>query len=348
MPMENRTLPEFIETGISLQPFNSFGLAGSSRYFCRVSTEPALLSALNFAGQEKLPLLILGGGSNILLTRTFEGLTLRLENRGIVYEFIRGNQVKIRVAAGENWHELVLHCLQQGWYGLENLSLIPGSVGAAPMQNIGAYGVESGKFIDSIRYYHTEEKSWCEISGSDCRFGYRDSIFKNELKGKAVIWEVCFILSLEPNLTLDYGDIRAVLEKQGIEHPSPEDVSRAVMHIRRSKLPDPAVLGNAGSFFKNPVISSSHYQELKQRWPEIPGYPQANNEEIKVPAGWLIEMAGWKGFRKGACGVHEKQALVLVNFGNASGSDILSLAKDIISDVHNKTGILLMPEVNIL
>jgi UDP-N-acetylmuramate dehydrogenase len=345
--MPKVVVPDFIEKDTELKACNTFGLSARSMYFCRVSKEAELLSALEFSQTRQLPVLILGGGSNILLTKNFEGLTICLENRGITAFEFSGEQVKIRVAAGENWHELVLHCLRNSWFGLENLSLIPGSVGAAPMQNIGAYGVEAGKFIDSIRYYHTEYKCWMELSGGDCAFGYRDSIFKNDLKGKAIIWEVCFTLSLKPDVQLDYGDIRTVLEKQGILDASPEDVSRAVISIRQSKLPDPAVLGNAGSFFKNPVIGSQQYERLKQKWPDLPGFALSDGN-IKVPAGWLIEKTGWKGLRKGACGVHEKQALVLVNFGAASGSELLSLAREIIADVQAESGILLVPEVNIL
>lgn len=337
----------FFQQDAGLKSYNTFGIDEKSRFFCRVSKKEELLSGLEFARREELPVLILGGGSNILLTRKFDGLCIRLENTGIRKISESDQQVTISVAAGENWHKFVMHCLDHGWYGLENLSLIPGSVGAAPMQNIGAYGVEAGKFIESILYYHTEKHQWEEISGTECGFGYRDSIFKKELKGKAIIWEVRFRLSLIPELQLGYGDVEKTLVNHGVAMPGPKDVSKAVIEIRRSKLPDPEKLGNAGSFFKNPVIEREHFEKLKHQWPEIPSYP-AEEGKVKVPAGWLIEMAGWKGMRRGSCGVHEKQALVIVNYLGATGQDILSLAGDIISDILQKTGIELVPEVNIL
>lgn len=335
-----------IKSDVSLKEFNTFNLDERCRFFCRVATEEELQTALDFAATRSLPRLVLGGGSNILLTREFPGLVIKIDNHGIERLELSDQEVKIRVSAGENWHALVLHSLNCGWYGLENLSLIPGSVGAAPMQNIGAYGAEVGKWIHSVRYYHTESQSWKEISAEECRFGYRDSIFKNELRGKAIIWEVTFLLSRIPEISLSYGDIAGVLRDAGIDHPGPQDISTAVMKIRRSKLPDPADLGNAGSFFKNPVIPVQRFTALRKQWPALPSYP-ASEGMVKISAGWLIEHSGWKGYRKENCGVHDRQALVLVNYGHASGKDILDLAGEIMKDVKEKTGVDLQPEVNI-
>lgn len=342
-----KSIPSFIQEQVNLKGLNTFRIAESCLYYAGAQSEEGLLASVEFAEKNGLKLLILGGGSNLLLTASYEGLVLKIENRGIQVLEKQEDRIRVRVAAGENWHDFVRQCLEKKWFGLENLSLIPGSVGAAPMQNIGAYGVEVGPLIQSIRYFHLEKKTFESIDGGDCRFAYRESIFKHELKGKVIIWEVDFKLSLKPAVSLGYGDIRAVLERKGIANPSPEDVSEAVIEIRQSKLPDPAVLGNAGSFFKNPVIPTSHYEKLKVQWPEIPSYPAAEGM-VKVPAGWLIEKAGWKGFREGPCGVHEKQALVLVNYGGAAGLDILGLAEKIMDDIETKTGIRLQPEVNIV
>ncbi len=340
-------IPSIISSGVSLKNFNSFQIDESTRFFCKAENPEELNTALAFAEEQQLDLLVLGGGSNVLLTRYFPGLTIKIDNRGIEVLDKNDTTIRLKVAAGENWHEFVQTCLQNSWFGLENLSLIPGSVGAAPMQNIGAYGVEAGKWIRKVRYFHLERKVFEEISGEGCHFGYRESIFKTELKGKAIIWEVEFELSLLPEPSFAYGDIAGILKRDGIGHPAPADVSRAVIEIRQSKLPDPAVLGNAGSFFKNPVIQQADFERLKNTWPEIPSYP-AGEGLVKVPAGWLIEKAGWKGYRDGAGAVHEKQALVLVNHGGAAGNDILNLAKRIISDIESKTGIRLQAEVNII
>ena len=342
--MKNKML---IQENVNLQKLNTFHLNEETRFFCKVSCEEELIHALNFAESESLPVLILGGGSNILLSGPFRGLTIHIQNQGIRVLQSGNDRVRIAVSAGENWHSLVMHCLNQGWSGLENLSLIPGSVGAAPMQNIGAYGVEAGQWIHSLRYYHRLEKCWKELAGSDCQFAYRESIFKKELKDLAVIWEVQFELSLQPYVNTGYGDIQQVLKAKGVQNPDPKSVSEAVCEIRQSKLPDPDVLGNAGSFFKNPVLDMAVFQQLQKDWPDIPSYP-AGTGMVKIPAGWLLEKAGWKGYREGNCGVHEKQALVLVNYGNASGYEILQLAKKIIADLEIRMGLSLHPEVNVI
>lgn len=327
--------------------YNSFHIDESSRFFCQVSETGQIQEALNLAKSQNLEVLILGGGSNILLTKAFDGITIRISNKGIEVLETNDEHVVLRVAAGENWHSFVEHCLENKFFGLENLSLIPGSVGAAPMQNIGAYGVEVGSTIVSVQYFDRQKEQFEHISAEDCKFAYRESIFKNKLKNSAIIWTVDFKLSRNAKPATGYGDIAALLAKKGISNPAPADVSRAVIEIRRSKLPDPAVLGNAGSFFKNPVISSADFEILKKECPEIPSYP-APDGLVKVPAGWLIEKAGWKGYRTANCGVHERQALVLVNHGSAKGLDILNLAREIIEDVRQKFGIQLHPEVNII
>lgn len=306
-----------------------------------------LKEALNFADSKKLPLLILGGGSNILLTRPFLGLVVLMANKGKEIVKENDNQVIVDVSAGENWHEFVLSSLQNQWFGLENLSLIPGSVGAAPMQNIGAYGVEVGNCIDSVLWLDRVTRELNRTSALDCRFGYRESIFKQELKDRAIIWSVRFRLSKIPNPKLDYGDIRQVLEEKKILDPTPKDVSEAVVAIRSSKLPNPAEIGNAGSFFKNPIISKLTYSAIASQYPHVPHYP-VDESNLKIPAAWLIETAGWKGKNFGAYGVHDRQALVLVNYGGAKGHDILALAQNIQKDVQEKFGINLQQEVNML
>jgi UDP-N-acetylmuramate dehydrogenase len=272
---------------------------------------------------------------------------IRIANRGIALLEETSDTVLIGVQAGENWHELVIQCLKKGWFGIENLSLIPGSVGAAPMQNIGAYGVEVKQVIEHVHYYDLGKKEMKILSNAECRFGYRESIFKQELKDKAVIWQVDFRLSKQPSAKMEYGDIKAVLDGKGLLNPTPKDVSDAVIQIRQSKLPDPAEIGNAGSFFKNPVVDVAIYNVLKENYPEAPSYP-AGDGLVKIPAGWLIEKAGWKGKTIGNYGVHARQALVLVNYGGAKGSDIYQLAKDIQADVLAKFGVELQMEVNLI
>ena len=332
---------------VSLKSFNTFGLEASARYFCTVQTENELAEALAFATKKGLPQLILGGGSNILLTKDFDGVVIHIANKGITLRTETHDQVYVEVAAGESWHSFVVYALSHNWYGIENLSLIPGSVGAAPMQNIGAYGVEVGQMIETVTYFDITMQRFQTISAGACRFGYRESIFKHDLKQTAIIWTVQFRLHKIAHPKVEYGDIQKVLSERGIATPTPADVSEAVIAIRKSKLPDPAELGNAGSFFKNPVISMAHYQKLKATYPTIPSYPAGEND-VKVPAGWLIENTGWKGKRQGQQGVHERQALVLVNYGGATGHQIYRLALDIQSDVLAKFGIKLHPEVNLV
>lgn len=336
-----------LQENFSLQPINTFGLEENARFYSKVQSLDELNEALNFAQDRKIPCLILGGGSNILITKEFPGIVIQLINKGIKKLKETEDKIWLEVSAGENWHQFVIHCLENQWFGLENLSLIPGSVGAAPMQNIGAYGVEVGQFVESVQWIDRESRQINQIQGENCRFGYRESIFKQELKNKAIIWSVIFCLNAKPNVRIDYGDIKQVLTDWKITEPTPKDVSNAVISIRKTKLPDPAEIGNAGSFFKNPIVPKSIYTSISSRFPDVPHYP-VNESQVKIPAAWLIETAGWKGRNFGNYGVHERQALVLVNYGGARGKQIWDLAQSIMTDVKEKFGIELQPEVNLI
>lgn len=291
--------------------------------------------------------MVLGGGSNILLTRDVPQWVLHNKITGI--ELVREDDahVWLKVGAGEVWHHFVQYCVQRGYAGVENLSLIPGTVGAAPIQNIGAYGVEVKDVLEQVRFFDLEAEVFREFSGEDCKFGYRDSIFKQELKGKAVITSVLFRLNKAPVFHTSYGNIKQELEAMGVTELSIQSISEAVIRIRTSKLPDPKKIGNAGSFFKNPEVPGSIYQQLKQQYPAIPGYP-LERDRTKIPAGWLIEQCGWKGFREDDYGVHKDQALVLVNYGKAKGADIAALSGKIIDSVAKRFGIQLEREVQII
>ncbi|MGS2739116.1 UDP-N-acetylmuramate dehydrogenase [Sinomicrobium sp. M5D2P17] len=335
-----------IQQNISLRKYNTFGIDVRARYFTSVSDTAELLKIIEDPGYPDR--FILGGGSNILLTRDLEILVIHMKIKGITVLQEDENQVLIRAGAGENWHDFVLWTLDRNYGGLENLSLIPGNVGTAPIQNIGAYGVELKDVFESCEAVEVRSGKRKTFTGQDCRFGYRDSIFKQEAKGKYIITNVTFRLSKnDHDLHTGYGAIKDLLEERGIAIPSIQDVSDAVIAIRKSKLPDPAEIGNSGSFFKNPVITVADYEKLKTIYPEIPGYNISENQ-TKVPAGWLIEQCGFKGKRYGDAGVHAKQALVLVNYGNASGIEIWQLAQMILAAVKDKFGISLEPEVNVL
>ena len=335
-----------IQESISLKPFTTFGIDQKAKYFTRVGTLSELKAALLAAKEQQLPVFILGGGSNILLTRDIDALVIKLEIKGINLVKEEGDQLLVEVGAGEMWHELVLHSIAQDWAGLENLSLIPGTVGASPMQNIGAYGVEIKDVFDSLQAMHRQTLEMHSFDAEACQFGYRESVFKQTLKDQYVITSVTFRLSKTPKFHLEYGAIREVLAANGIEQPSIRAISDAVIQIRQSKLPDPKEIGNAGSFFKNPTIANAQFDALKAEYPSIPGYPSA--EGVKVAAGWLIEHAGWKGKRIGDVGVHAKQALVLVNYGGGSGEELKSLSEQIQASVFEKFGINLQPEVNFI
>lgn len=337
-----------MQENISLKPYNTFGVDVSARYFAEVKTLEELLKALQYLKTQKLPLLLLGGGSNLLLTKDFDGLVIQLNLKGISEEVISENEVLVTSKAGENWHEFVQFCLNRNYGGLENLSLIPGNVGTSPMQNIGAYGTEIKDTFVSCKVLNLETLEVEEFDHQKCNFQYRESIFKREGKGKYVILDVTFKLTTKNHsIKTDYGAIQSELQNLGIENPSIQDISKAVINIRQSKLPDPKVIGNAGSFFKNPTIPLSQFENLKLKFENIPGYP--NGEFVKVPAGWLIEQCGWKGKQIGNVASHKLQALVLVNAtGNASGKEIFDFSTMIIDSVKEKFGIELEREVNII
>lgn len=337
-----------LQENISLKPYNTFGVEARARLFAEVFSEEELLIVLEQYKTLELPLLILGGGSNILLTKNFDGLVIKLNLKGIKEEIVGENKVIISAKAGEIWHQFVLYNLSKNYGGLENLSLIPGNVGTSPIQNIGAYGVEIKDVFKSCKVLNLSTLKIETLNKNDCQFGYRDSIFKSSAKGKYIILEVSFQLTTKcHNIRIEYGIIREELSAMGIENPSIQEVSNAVVRIREGKLPNPKVLGNAGSFFKNPVISTSHYKELQKNYPEIPGYE--SEMMIKVPAGWLIEKCGWKGMQQGNVATHDKQALVIVNkTGNATGKEIYHFSQEIINSIWEKFEIELEREVNII
>lgn len=333
-----------IQQNISLKAYNTFGIDVESQQFVEVTNQSQLKSVLE---SNRLPLLILGGGSNLLLTKNFEGLVVKNNIKGIDLVAEDDHSVKLKVGAGENWHQFVMHCIANGYCGVENLSLIPGNVGASPMQNIGAYGVEVKDVITKVEAVSLKDFSVKEFENQECNFGYRTSIFKTSHKGQYFISAVTFKLSKHPNLNTSYGAIDGELKNRGIIHPSIKDVSDAVIAIRQSKLPDPAKIGNSGSFFKNPVVTEDVRNTIISNFENAPNYPQTDGT-FKMAAGWLIEQCGWKGKLIGNFGVHDKQALVLVNHGGAKGSDIFQLSEDIISSVEQKFNITLEREVNIL
>ena len=331
-----------MERHFSLKNYNSFGIEVETEFFAAISNEAELIEVLKSNGNK--PFRVLGGGSNVLLTEDYKGLTLVMQNKGISILEETASHVLIEVQAGENWHELVLWALENDFGGIENLALIPGSVGAAPIQNIGAYGVELSSVFHRCKALDLASLSFNEFDKAACEFGYRSSVFKTHLKGKAIITRVQFKLSKKNHQThTQYGTLQASL--QGKEM-SIQNIAASVIAIRKSKLPDPTQIGNSGSFFKNPVIPVNQFKQLQENYPEIPHYPDTA-EKIKIPAGWLIEKLGYKGKRFGDAGVHEKQALVLVNYGNAKGVELLNLAQQIQEQVVQNFGIQLEVEVNI-
>lgn len=336
-----------MQHNVSLRNLNTFGLDATARFYQEVNSEYELAGILQNPSLRETPKFILGGGSNILLTKDIDALVIRMAIRGI--EIIREDDayVWLHVGAGEKWHDFVMFCVANGHAGVENLSLIPGTVGAAPMQNIGAYGVEIKDVVESVEAVSLQTGGKRIFSKKECQFGYRESIFKHDLKGQYIITGVVFRLTKQPVFHVAYGDIQKTLEESGVETLTIKAVSDAVIHIRKSKLPDPAEIGNAGSFFKNPEIPTAQFDTLKATFPDLPGYPAASGF-TKVPAGWLIERAGWKGYRDGAIGVHARQALVLVNYGGGSGAEIKSLAARIQESVMEKYSIKLSAEVNFI
>lgn len=337
-----------MQENFSLKPYNTFSVDAKAKYFSEVSNTEELKKALTFSKNHGLPLLFLGGGSNILLTKDFEGLAIKLNFKGISEENISDHEVLVTAKAGENWHEFVKYCLQKNYGGLENLSLIPGNVGTSPMQNIGAYGTEIKDIFVNCLVLNLKTLELETFNLEECKFGYRDSIFKQEGKGKYVILEVTFKLTTKDHhIKTEYGAIKNELEHLKINNPSIQDVSNAVINIRQSKLPDPKEIGNAGSFFKNPTIPLTQFQDLKQNFENIQGYP--NGDVVKVPAGWLIEQCGWKGKQIGNVASHRLQSLVIINAtGNATGKEIFDFSTEIINSVKEKFGIELEREVNII
>lgn len=335
-----------VKENTSLKPYNTFGIDVLAKHFVSVSNLDELKDVLSLKAYPNK--LILGGGSNMLLTKNQDALVIHVNLKGISVISEDENSVTVKANAGENWHEFVLWCLKHNFGGIENLSLIPGNVGTAPIQNIGAYGVELKDTFVSCEGLALETNKIKSFSKTDCNFGYRNSIFKQHEKGKFVITNVTFKLSKKAHkLNINYGSIVSQLELMHITNPTIQEVSKAVIAIRESKLPNPKEIGNSGSFFKNPVVSKTHYNLLIENFPKIPSYT-ISDDEIKIPAGWLIEKAGFKGKRFGDYGVHKKQALVLVNYGNAKGSDILNLSKLIQKTIKRLFGISIEAEVNIL
>lgn len=336
-----------IKKNYSLKNYNTFRIEAEAEEFIEVFNEEDLKKLLTSAENSDKKKLILGGGSNILFTRDFDGLVIKISIPGIKLIEEDESSVLIEAGAGVLWNDLVQFCIKRNYGGIENLSLIPGTVGAAPMQNIGAYGQEIRETFHSLRGIFINDGSYAEFNNEECDFGYRSSIFKKKLKDKFIITSVILKLNKKPILNLDYGSIKSELAKIDLKEITISDVSRVVSNIRLSKLPDPAELGNAGSFFKNPEITSEKFDQLKNKFDDITGY-KLNNGKIKVAAGWLIEKSGWKGKKIGNTGSHEKQALVLINYGSASGKEILELAEKIKASVNEKFGILLEEEVNII
>ncbi|MBS1734292.1 MAG: UDP-N-acetylmuramate dehydrogenase [Bacteroidetes bacterium] len=340
-----------IQENFSLKPFNTFGIDVHARFFSRFNNVESLRQLLDDLKQMSgLPIdtpLVLGGGSNVLFTGDVNRLVIKNEISGIRLVAEDEDHVYLQAGAGVNWHQFVLYCLENNYAGVENLSLIPGNVGASPMQNIGAYGVEIKDVFHELEAVHLEEQTTVVFSKTDCAFGYRESVFKHKHKSSFVITSVTYKLSKKPHFNTSYGAIEAELQKMQVKDLSIQAIAKAVINIRTSKLPDPQVIGNAGSFFKNPEVPAEKYEALKEQHPSIVGY-KLDNGHVKLAAGWLIEQCGWKGYRKGDAGCHVKQALVLVNYGKASGKEIFDLSTAILDSVQDKFGVLLEREVNII
>ena len=341
-----------VQENISLKPYNTFGIDAKARYFLRFSSVKQLLEAatsmpVTIGGKSRTSNLILGGGSNILFTKDFDGIVLKNEIERIEKIEEDESNVYVKCGAGVNWHQFVLHCIENNWAGLENLSLIPGCVGASPMQNIAAYGVEIKDVFHELTAFHLQENANYTFRAKDCEFGYRESVFKRKYKDQFVILDVTYRLNKQPQFNTSYGAIEQELEKMGAKELTIQAISQAVINIRSSKLPDPKDIGNAGSFFKNPSVVKEKFLQLKQQFENIIAYENADGT-MKLAAGWLIEQCGWKGFRSGDAGVHAKQALVLVNYGNATGDQVFILSEKIMDSVVSKFGVQLEREVNII
>lgn len=337
-----------IRENISLRPYNTFGIDVTAKRFAVFKTPDELSELLcgnNLPATE--PTLVLGGGSNILLTKNVDALVLKNEIAGIDVVSEDGEFVYVKAGAGENWHRLVMYCVENGFAGMENLALIPGNAGASPMQNIGAYGVEVKDVFHELEAYHLLDKTPAKFTVADCEFGYRESVFKRKYKGQFAITSVTYRLRKKPVFNTGYGALQQELERMGVQELSIRAVAQAVINVRSSKLPDPKVVGNAGSFFKNPQVTKSQFAQLQKAYPSIPSFP-FDASHLKVPAGWLIEQCGWKGYRDGDAGCYEKQALVLVNYGRATGREIYQLSEAILRSVKEKFSITLEREVNVI
>lgn len=335
-----------IQENISLKPYNTFAISVNTRYFVEIFTEADLEELLESEIIRQNELLVLGGGSNVLFTKDFPGLVIKMSIGGISYQQLPDG-VNVEAGAGVIWNEFVQYCVREGFAGVENLSLIPGTVGASPIQNIGAYGVELKDVFDQCTAYEIATGLKRVFSYQECRFGYRDSVFKNELKGKYIITSVRFKLYTSSKVNTKYGAIQTELSNRHIEEPNIKDISDIVSEIRVSKLPDPSTIGNAGSFFKNPVVTEAFFDEIRNSFPDMVNYPVGNGL-VKLAAGWLIESCGFKGKTAGNTGTWKNQALVLVNHGGASGQEVYSFSEQIINEVCQKFGVLLEREVNIL
>lgn len=336
-----------LQENYSLKSLNTFHIACMAKQFIQLNQLENLRTLISTAKLQKSKILILGGGSNILFTKDFEGLVLHPHFMGVDVLADNDNDVKVRIGAGEIWEDFVEYTVSKAWMGIENLANIPGLIGAAPMQNIGAYGVELKDVFDHLRAVNLETGELLEFSKEQCEFGYRTSVFKTHLKGKFMIYDVCLKLKKQASLNIHYQALKDYFHKLPGCEINQEAVFNAVVDIRNSKLPDPEVIGNAGSFFKNPVVSEMQFVELKIEFSDIVGYPHSDGN-VKLAAGWLIDKAGLKGYRKGAVGVHEKQALVLVNYGDASGQEVYDLSEEVKQSVENIFSVNLEREVNIV
>ncbi|MGN7785317.1 UDP-N-acetylmuramate dehydrogenase [Niabella sp. 22666] len=336
-----------IQDNKSLKPFNTFGMNVQARHFVTVSGSEEVRASLQWAIGKEVSSFILGGGSNILFTKDVDGLVIQNNIKGIEKIYEDEEYVHLKVGGGEVWHQFVLYCLDHNYAGVENLALIPGLVGASPMQNIGAYGIEIKEVFHELTAIHRATLEEVKFSNKDCEFGYRESVFKHQYKDQFFITDVTYKLSKKPAFKVEYGAIKQELEKAGVQELSIRAIADAVIAIRSSKLPDPKEIGNAGSFFKNPSVSKEQFEILKLKFPEIVAYENPDHT-MKLAAGWLIEQAGLKGFRKGDAGVHARQALVLVNYGNASGAEILDTCRLVQNAVHKRFDVQLSPEVNIV
>ena len=336
-----------LQEHVSLKDLNTFGIHAQARYYIRINDAQCLHDFLLHKKLQPLPRLILGGGSNLLFLNDFKGIVIHMAIGGIATIREDRAHVWVKAGAGVDWHTLVLHCVEHGYAGIENLSLIPGTVGAAPMQNIGAYGVTLSEVFESLEAMEIHSGEVRTFGREDCAFGYRDSIFRGTLKEQYIILSVTLSLQKKPIFRTTYGALQDTLQTMNVQELSIKAMSDAVIYIRQNKLPDPALLGNAGSFFKNPILTQQQFEKLKRTHPNMPGYAQPKGQ-VKVPAAWLIEQCGWKGKKRGAVGVHKQQALVLVNYGDGTGREVYQLARDIQQSVKDLFSIEIMPEVNLI